>query len=63
MDSPKDGHYGGDTAAPIFHEIAVKAANYLNIRPDKGNPTGLPEISTLETVTPIKTAAAAPLEN
>ncbi len=34
MDEPKDGHYGGDVAAPVFHAIAERAANYLNIKPD-----------------------------
>ena len=34
MDEPKDGHYGGKVAAPVFHEIAERAANYLNIKPD-----------------------------
>jgi len=34
MDEPKDGHYGGDVCAPVFHAIAEQAANYLNIKPD-----------------------------
>jgi cell division protein FtsI/penicillin-binding protein 2 len=34
MDDPKDGHYGGLTAAPVFHAIAERAANYLNLKPD-----------------------------
>jgi cell division protein FtsI/penicillin-binding protein 2 len=34
MDEPKQGYYGGQTAAPIFKEIAERAANYLGIRPD-----------------------------
>jgi cell division protein FtsI (penicillin-binding protein 3) len=34
MDEPKDSHYGGLTAAPVFHAIAERAANYLNIKPD-----------------------------
>jgi cell division protein FtsI (penicillin-binding protein 3) len=50
LDDPKGGHYGGKTAAPIFKEIAEKAANYLNIRPDKGidgtAPDTLPLVST-----------------
>jgi cell division protein FtsI/penicillin-binding protein 2 len=46
MDEPKDGHYGGDVAAPVFKEIAVQVASYLNIRPDKGNATGLPEMES-----------------
>ncbi|MEO6035327.1 MAG: penicillin-binding protein 2 [Verrucomicrobiota bacterium] len=34
MDEPKDGYYGGQTAAPSFKIIAEAAANYLNIKPD-----------------------------
>ncbi len=30
----KDGHYGGLIAAPVFHAIAERAANYLNLKPD-----------------------------
>jgi len=36
IDEPKGSHYGGQTAAPIFKQIAEKAANYLNIRPEDG---------------------------
>jgi cell division protein FtsI/penicillin-binding protein 2 len=34
MDDPKHGYYGGMTCAPIFKNIAERAANYLNVRPD-----------------------------
>ncbi len=34
MDEAKDGHYGGLIAAPVFHAIAERAANYLNLKPD-----------------------------
>jgi cell division protein FtsI/penicillin-binding protein 2 len=34
MDEPKDGHYGGLVAAPVFHAIAERAANYLDLKPD-----------------------------
>jgi cell division protein FtsI/penicillin-binding protein 2 len=35
MDEPKNGStYGGQTAGPVFKNIAEKAANYLNLRPD-----------------------------
>ncbi len=34
MDEPKRGYYGGQVAAPVFKQIAGRAANYLNIRPD-----------------------------
>src|SRR5207253_9507882 len=35
MDDPKQGYYGGQTAAPVFKQIAERAASYLNIRPDR----------------------------
>jgi cell division protein FtsI/penicillin-binding protein 2 len=34
MDEAKGGHYGGAVAAPIFHAIAERAANYLDLKPD-----------------------------
>jgi cell division protein FtsI/penicillin-binding protein 2 len=34
MDDPQHSHYGGQVSAPIFHNIAERAANYLNIKPD-----------------------------
>ena len=34
MDEPRQGYYGGQTAAPIFKEIAERSASYLGIRPD-----------------------------
>ncbi len=34
IDDPKNGHFGGQTAAPFFKEIADRAANYLNLKPD-----------------------------
>jgi cell division protein FtsI/penicillin-binding protein 2 len=34
MDEPRDSHYGGMVAAPVFHAIAERAANYLNLKPD-----------------------------
>lgn len=64
MDEPKQqGYYGGLTAAPIFKQVAERAANYLNIHPDL-NPT---EPSVPENITaasgnrPIKTVQARPL--
>jgi cell division protein FtsI/penicillin-binding protein 2 len=50
MDEPKQGHYGGETAAPFFKNIAERAANYLNIAPDI-----FPELEVKETL-----AAATP---
>jgi cell division protein FtsI/penicillin-binding protein 2 len=37
LDEPKQGHLGGLTAAPVFHDFATAAANYLKIRPDRTN--------------------------
>ena len=36
LDDPdrRKGYYGGQTAAPVFKEIAERAALYLSIRPD-----------------------------
>jgi cell division protein FtsI/penicillin-binding protein 2 len=34
LDEPKQGYYGGQVAAPIFKQIAERAANCLNIRPE-----------------------------
>lgn len=34
IDEPKQGYYGGQTAAPLFRQVAERAANYLNIHPD-----------------------------
>ncbi|MBI3414523.1 MAG: penicillin-binding protein 2 [Verrucomicrobia bacterium] len=34
LDDPKNGYYGGKIVAPIFKDIAERAANYLNIHPD-----------------------------
>jgi cell division protein FtsI/penicillin-binding protein 2 len=59
MDEPKHGYYGGQIAAPVFKQIAERAANYLNIRPEDGE-----EPSVSDTLAapidnrPVKTAAA-----
>ena len=34
LDEPKHGYYGGQTAAPIFKQIAERTANYLGIQPE-----------------------------
>lgn len=45
MDEPRgDLHQGGQVCAPVFKQIAEQAANYLNIRPDKGADQGMPEL-------------------
>jgi cell division protein FtsI/penicillin-binding protein 2 len=61
MDDPKRGYYGGQTAAPVFKQIAERAANYLNIRPDISDPAGLPDpIAAPNDKGSIKTAARSP---
>jgi cell division protein FtsI/penicillin-binding protein 2 len=47
MDEPKDGHYGGIIAAPVFHAIAERAANYLDLKPDIETPPGPNQILTV----------------
>lgn len=34
LDEPKNGHYGGEVAAPTFREVAEAVAAYLHIPPD-----------------------------
>lgn len=36
LDEPKQGYFGGQKAAPLFKQVAERAASYLNIRPDRG---------------------------
>jgi cell division protein FtsI/penicillin-binding protein 2 len=61
MDEPKEGYYGGQVAAPIFKQIAERAANYLNIRPeDSGDAPSVPAmISPSPDNRPLKTAAVS----
>jgi cell division protein FtsI/penicillin-binding protein 2 len=59
MDEPKQGHYGGKVAAPVFKQIAEAVANYLNIRPDDGGTPYRPDTIAAPTESiPVKTAAA-----
>jgi cell division protein FtsI/penicillin-binding protein 2 len=37
FDEPKQGHFGGKTAGPVFQRIAERAANYLAIPPELGS--------------------------
>ena len=65
LDEPKrDGFYGGLTAAPVFKQVAEKAANYLNIRPDLKNsePTAPENIAAEVDRRPLKTVSARTLE-
>jgi cell division protein FtsI/penicillin-binding protein 2 len=43
LDDPKHGHYGGIVAAPIFKQIAEKAAYFLNIRPEDTPDVPIPD--------------------
>jgi cell division protein FtsI/penicillin-binding protein 2 len=64
MDEPKKGYYGGQTAAPVFKQIAEQTANYLNIRPDIIEPLSVPDpIAAPAGNNSIKTAAATPAVN
>jgi len=44
LDEPKEGYYGGQVAGPVFKEIAERAANYLNIRPDIDDKPASPDV-------------------
>jgi cell division protein FtsI/penicillin-binding protein 2 len=58
MDDPKQGYYGGQTAAPIFKQIAERAANYLNIRPDDSlTPAGPDPLAVPSESRTLRTAA------
>ncbi len=60
LDEPdrKKGYYGGQIAAPIFKQIAERAANYLNIRPEDGEAPSPPEPVLPVDNRALKTAAA-----
>lgn len=61
MEDPKQGYYGGQTAAPAFRQIAERAANYLNIRPEGGDEPALPDSLAMPLDNPaVKTAAVRP---
>lgn len=66
MDEAKrDGYYGGLTAAPVFKQVAERAANYLNIRPDLKDsvPTAKETLTAEADRRPLKTVSARALEN
>ena len=50
-------NYGGQTAAPVFKQIAEAAANYLNIRPENADEPSMPEVSASDDFRNLKTAA------
>ncbi len=62
MDEPKQGYYGGKIAAPVFKQVAERAAHYLNIHPEDsdGVPDGLASPAGSRAV---KTAAVRPPQN
>lgn len=60
MDEPKEGHYGGDTAAPAFKQIAERAANYLNIRPEDNVQSAPETAASVEDARVVRTAAVRP---
>ncbi|HWQ90274.1 MAG TPA: penicillin-binding protein 2 [Clostridia bacterium] len=58
LDEPsRQGYYGGQAAAPVFRQIAERAANYLNIRPEDGLEPALKE-PVLADERPVRTAVA-----
>ena len=58
MDEPKQGYYGGQVAAPVFKQIAERAANYLNIKPEDGDLLPTPDnLATPGDAHSLKTAA------
>lgn len=65
LDEPKGLYYGGQTAGPIFKQIAERAASYLNIRPDRVEEPGrLPMFEAgAESRPSTRTASARPLNN
>jgi cell division protein FtsI/penicillin-binding protein 2 len=44
LDEPKEGYYGGQVAGPVFKDIAERAANYLNIKPDIEDKPTAPDV-------------------
>ena len=64
LDEPKGGYYGGQTAAPIFRQIAERAASYLNIRPDRAEEPGKsPMFEAGAEGRPTRTASARPVQS
>ncbi len=57
MDEPKEGYYGGQVAAPIFKQIAERAASYLNIRPDKNGDDNPQTLAGAGSNVPFRTAS------
>jgi cell division protein FtsI/penicillin-binding protein 2 len=53
LDEPKNGYYGGEAAAPVFHDIAERLGQYLAIKSDIPSP--------LPPLTPGQTPAVTPV--
>jgi cell division protein FtsI/penicillin-binding protein 2 len=49
MDEPKHGYFGGQAAAPVFKQVAERAASYLGIPPDRIEEPPPPEAQGLKT--------------
>ncbi len=63
LDEPsRHGYYGGVVPAPVFRQIAERAANYLNIRPDRGDELSVPAEPVSLDNRPVGTAAARSLQ-
>lgn len=59
MDEPNHGYFGGQTAAPIFRQIAERTANYLGIPPDRLEEPALTNaVPTVIEAQAVRTAAA-----
>ncbi|MBW1759138.1 MAG: penicillin-binding protein 2, partial [Deltaproteobacteria bacterium] len=37
VDEPRENHYGGTVAAPVFKKIVLETLNYMNVAPDRGS--------------------------
>jgi cell division protein FtsI/penicillin-binding protein 2 len=62
FDEPsRHGYYGGVVPAPVFRQIAERAANYLNIRPDRGEELTVPSEPVSLDDRPVGTASARSL--
>jgi cell division protein FtsI/penicillin-binding protein 2 len=53
LDEPKHGYYGGATAAPVFKQVAERAANYLNIPPEDGAALPVAETAAITAEAPL----------
>jgi cell division protein FtsI/penicillin-binding protein 2 len=65
LDEPKGSFYGGQTAAPLFRQIAERSASYLNIRPDRAEEPGKPDVFEVgaEDRSVLRTASARTFPN